>query len=122
MMEIQKELIMNFLSDANVIPDFISNRKFTHKKCYEISYYIFKELKILLSPEVLKEKDVKKIYSDVLGFINEIFDVDPSIGMEYFIMISEITEFYRIQAVNSELYEVAENLKKFIDLYAQIKK
>ena len=119
---IQKELIMNFLSDSNTIPEFISGRKFTHKKCFDISSYMFRSLRELLEPNVLSEKSIKKIYGDVLGFINDMFDVEPSIGMEYFIMVSEITEFYKTQAINCELYETAENLNKFIEQYQQIKK
>jgi len=121
-MEIQKELIMNFLADSNNIPDFISGRKFTHKKCFDISGYMFRSLRELFEPNVLSEKSINKIYNQVLGFINDMFDVDSSIGMEYFIMVSEITEFYREQAVQYELYETAENLTKFIDSYCQIKK
>lgn len=121
-METQKELIMNFLSDSNTIPVFISGRKFTHKKCYEISNYLFRSLRNLMEPKILTEKEVRIIYSDSLDYINEMFDTEPTIGMEYFIMVSDIIEFYKIQAVNNELYETAENLNKFIELYEQIKK
>jgi hypothetical protein len=121
-MQIQKELIMNFLSDSNSIPDFISGRKFTHKKCFDISSYMFRSLRELFEPSVLTEKSIKNIYGEVLGFINDMFDVEPTIGMEYFIMVSDIMEFYKEQAIDFELYETAENLNKFLEQYQQIKK
>jgi hypothetical protein len=122
MMEIQKELIMNFLSDSNTIPEFISGRKFTHKKCFDISTYMFKSLRELFEPKILSDKNIKKIYGDILGFINDMFEVEPTIAMEYFIMVSDIIIFYRDIAVDNELYETAENLTKFIEHYEQIKK
>jgi hypothetical protein len=121
-MEIQRELIMNFLTDSNNIPDFISARKFTHKKCFYMAVDMFVSLRELLEPTILCEKTIKKIYNDTLGFINDMFDVEPSIGMEYFIMVSDIITFYRNIAVDNELYETAENLTKFIEHYEQIKK
>jgi hypothetical protein len=121
-MEIQKEFIMNFLSDSNSIPDFISGRKFTHKKCFDISSYMFRSLRELFEPNVLSDKTIKKIYGEVLGFINDMFDVEPSIGMEYFIMVSDIITFYKNIAIENELYETAENLTRFIEQYEQIKK
>jgi hypothetical protein len=121
-MEIQKELIMNFLTDSNSIPDFISGRKFTHKKCFDMASSMFISLRELFQPTILCDKTIKKIYGETLGFINDMFDVEPTIGMEYFIMVSDITEFYRNVAVDNELYETAENLTKFIEQYQQIKK
>jgi hypothetical protein len=121
-MEIQKELIINFLTDSNVIPDFISNRKFTHKKCFDMSVDMFVSLRGLFEPTILSEKIIKKIYGEVLGFINDMFDVEPTIGMEYFIMVKDIIIFYKDIAVENELYETAENLTKFIEHYEQIKK
>ena len=121
-MAIQKELIMNFLSDSNNIPDFISGRKFTHKKCFDMALDMFVSLRELFEPSVLPDKTIKKVYGEVLGFINDMFDVEPTIGMEYFIMVTDIITFYRDIAVDNELYETAENLTKFIEHYEQIKK
>ena len=121
-MAIQKELIMNFLSDSNNIPDFISGRKFTHKKCFDMAVDMFVSLRELFEPTILPEKIIKKVYGETLGFINDMFDVEPPIGMEYFIMVTDIITFYRDIAVDNELYETAENLTKFIEHYEQIKK
>jgi hypothetical protein len=121
-MEIQKELIINFLTDSNAIPDFISARKFTHKKCFDMASDMFVVLRELLEPSILPDKTIKKVYGDVLGFINDMFDVEPAIGMEYFIMVKDIIIFYKDIAVENELYETAENLMKFIEHYEQIKK
>jgi hypothetical protein len=121
-MEIQKELIMNFLTDSNSIPDFICGRKFTHKKCFDMATDMFVSLRELFEPSILPDKTIKKVYGDTLGFINDMFDVEPTIGMEYFIMVTDIMTFYRDVAVDNELYETAENLTKFLEHYEQIKK
>ena len=79
-METQRELIMNFLSDTNMIPDFINSRKFTGKKCFDIAHNMFMCLRDLLEPKVLEQKEVSKIYNKTLGFINDIFDLEPIFG------------------------------------------
>ena len=121
-MEIQRELIMNFLTDSNSIPNFINGRQFTHKKCFDMASDMFVSLRELFEPTILSDKTIKKVYGEILGFINDMFDIEPTIGMEYFIMISDIITFYRDIAVDNELYETAENLTKFIEHYEQIKK
>lgn len=121
-MAIQRELIINFLTDSNSIPDFISGRKFTHKKCFDMASAMFVSLRELFEPSILPDKTIKKVYGETLGFINDMFDVEPAIGMEYFIMVTDIITFYRDIAVDNELYETAENLTKFIEHYEQIKK
>jgi hypothetical protein len=83
---------------------------------------MFVVLRELLEPTILSEKIIKKICGEVLGFINDMFDVEPVIGMEYFIMVSDIIEFYKDISVENELYETAENLMKFIEHYEQTKK
>ena len=121
-MEIQRELIMNFLSDTNMIPDFINSRKFTGKKCFDIAHNMFMCLRDLLEPKVLEQKEVSKIYNKTLGFINDIFDLEPIVGNEYFIMIKDMLDFYKSECISFELYETAENLTRFINLYEKIKK
>jgi hypothetical protein len=121
-METQRELIMNFLSDTNMIPDFINSRKYTGKKCFDISHNMFMCLRDLLEPKVLEQKEVSKIYNKTLGFINDIFDLEPIVGNEYFIMIKDMLEFYKNECISLELYETAENLTRFINLYEKIKK
>jgi hypothetical protein len=121
-MGIQRELIMNFLTDSNSIPNFINGRQFTHKKCFDMASDMFVSLRELFEPTILSDKTIKKVYGEILGFINDMFDIEPTIGMEYFIMVSDIITFYRDIAVDNELYETAENLTKFIEHYEQIKK
>lgn len=122
LMVIQKEIIMNFLSDTNMIPDFINSRKFTGKKCFDIAHNMFMCLRNLFEPKVLEPKEISKIYNDTLGHINDIFDLDSVVGMEYFIMVKDMLVFYNSECISFELYETAENLTKFLNLYEKIKK
>lgn len=122
LMETQKELIINFLSDTNLIPDFINSRKYTGKKCFDVASNMFMSLRNLFEPKVLEVKEISKIYNETLGFINDIFDLDPVVGMEYFTMIKDMLIFYNNECISFELYETAENLTKFLNLYEKIKK
>lgn len=122
LMETQKELIINFLSDTNMIPDFINSRKYTCKKCYDLSTDMFICLRNLFEPKVLEPKEISKIYNETLSYVNDIFDIDPVVGMEYFIMVKDMLVFYINECISFELYETAENLTKFLNLYEKIKK
>lgn len=122
LIEIQKEMMVNFLSDVNSIPDFINCKKFTHKRCFDISTELFISLRRLIESQVITDSELKKITSNIFNYINDMFDVEPLIGLEYFVYIGDLTKFYMNQCVQFELYESADNLNKFLDLYNKIKK
>ena len=113
---LEMELLHNFIEDTKVIPDFISGRKFTHKKCFDISQDIFFYLKSLYKSDILSDNEVKRIYFSVINCVNEMLDIDSKVGLEYYRFIFEMTQFYKEQAIDNELFEIAENLNKFIEL------
>jgi hypothetical protein len=113
---LEMELLHNFIEDTKVIPDFISGRKFTHKKCFDISQDIFFYLKSLYQSDILSDNEVKRIYFSVINCVNEMLDIDSKVGLEYYRFIFEMTQFYKEQAIDNELFEIAENLNKFIEL------
>ncbi|NBO22675.1 hypothetical protein EBU94_04960, partial [bacterium] len=98
------------------IPSFISGRKFTHKKCFDISQDIFDYIKILYSPKILMDMDINKVYYQVMNCINEMLDIDSSVGINYYRFIFDMSEFYMERAIENEIFEIAENLKRFIEL------
>jgi SNF2 family DNA or RNA helicase len=114
--KLEMELLHNFVEDTRVIPDFISGRKFTHKKCFDISQDIFFYIKDLYRADILSDNEVKKIYFTVISCINEMLDIEPKVGLEYYRFIFDMCVFYREQAIENELYEIAENLNKFNEL------
>lgn len=113
---LQMELLHNFIEDTKVIPDFISGRKFTHKKCFDISQHVFLYLKDLYSSKILTDNEIRNVYYVVINCINEMLDIDSEIGLEYYRFIFDMSEFYKYQAVENELFEIAENLNKFLEL------
>lgn len=113
---LQMELLHNFIEDTKVIPDFISGRKFTHKKCFDISQHVFLYLKDLYSSKILTDNEIRNVYYVVINCINEMLDIDSEIGLEYYRFIFEMSLFYKDQAVENELFEIAENLNKFLEL------
>jgi hypothetical protein len=119
--KMQMELFNNFISDSKSVPHFISGRKFTHKKCFDISQDLFYYLRKLYSDEILSESEIKNLYYDMINCINEMLDVDSGIGLEYYRYTMELCLFYLSIAVENELYETAENLTKFINLYEKRK-
>jgi len=120
--EVQKLVVRNYIDDINVIPPFIDSTKFAHKKCFGISTHMLTKLGSLLDISILNKKKIDDIASSVFSHINEIFDIDPLIGMEYFLMINDISEFYKELCIDNELYETAENLNKFLEILKKIKK
>ena len=76
----------------------------------------------LLDISILNKKKIDDIASSIFSHINEIFDIEPLIGMEYFLMINDISEFYKDLCIENELYETAENLNKFLEILKKIKK
>jgi hypothetical protein len=114
--QLEMELMHNFISDTKVIPDFISGRKFTHKKCFDISQDIFFYLKGLYQSDILSDNEVKRIYFSVINCVNEMLDIDSKVGLDYYRFIFDMTQFYKEQAIDNELFEIAENLNKFIEL------
>lgn len=120
--KLQMELEYNFIQDTKVIPEFITGRKFTHKKCFDISQNLFYFLRKLYSGEVLPSNEVKNIFIEILGCINDMLDIDSVIALEYHRYILDIVSFYKEVAIENELYETAENLNRFFELMADIKK
>lgn len=113
--KLHMELLHNFIEDTKVIPDFISGRKFTHKKCFDISQDIFFYLKELYTNQILPDNEVKNLYYVIINCINEMLDIDSLVGLEYYRFIFDMTEFYKQQAIDNELFEVAQNLNRFLD-------
>ncbi|NBW79609.1 MAG: hypothetical protein EBR27_11450 [Betaproteobacteria bacterium] len=113
---LQMELVHNFMENTKIIPSFISGRKFTHKKCFDISQDIFDYIKILYSPKILMDMDINKVYYQVMNCINEMLDIDSSVGINYYRFIFDMSEFYMERAIENEIFEIAENLKRFIEL------
>lgn len=120
--QMQRLILNNYIEDINAIPPFIDSRKFTHKNCFGISTHMFTKLGGLLDESVLDEKRIKEIASSVFSHINDIFDIEPLIGMEYFLMLGDISQFYKELCIENELYETAENITKFLELLEKIKK
>lgn len=114
--KLHSELVYNFISDTKIIPDFINGRQFTHKRCWDISQYLYESMENLYQLKILSDIEVKKIYYSVMSCINDMLDIDPKVGLEFFRFIFDMSEFYRDQASDNEIYEVAENLTKFIEL------
>jgi hypothetical protein len=116
------ELEYNFIQDTKVIPEFITCRKFTHKKCFDISQNLFYFLRKLYSGKVLPSNEIKNIFIEILGCINDMLDIDSVVALEYHRYILDIVSFYKEVAIENELYETAENLNRFFELMADIKK
>jgi hypothetical protein len=114
--KLHSELVYNFISDTKVIPDFINGRQFTHKRCWDISQHLYENVEELYKLKILNDIEVKRIYYNVMSCVNDMLDIDPKIGLEYYRFVFDMSQFYRDQASDNEIYEVAENLTKFIEL------
>lgn len=114
--KLHSELIYNFISDTKLIPEFINSRQFTHKSCWDISKHLFENVEDLYELKILSDIEIKKIYYSVMNCINDMLDIEPRVGLEFYKFIFDMSEFYRDQASDNEIYEVAENLTKFIEL------
>lgn len=110
------ELVYNFRSDTKVIPDFINGRQFAHKRCWDISQHLYENMDELYNLKIMNESEIKRIYYNIMNCINDMLDIEPKVGLEFYKFIFDMSEFYRDQASDNEIYEVAENLTKFIEL------
>lgn len=115
--KLQIDLLHSFDKDVDYIPDFISGRKFTHKKCYDLSVELFKQLRTLFVAEVLPKKYITKVFLDIMSIINEMFEIDSLVAAEYYNLTIDMTHFYKNNCIANELFETAENLNEFENLY-----
>jgi hypothetical protein len=118
--ETHRSLVKRFYLDARSIPDFIKGRYAEHKKCYDIASFQFEVLSPLFSKDILKKGFIEDVFVEMCDGFEEMIDTEPSLALAYFDYFRELLNYYRMESLDYELYEVAENLTYFLRIYKKI--
>ena len=119
--ELHKGLVERFYIDSRCIPEFIIGRYTDHRKCFDIASFQFKILRPLFSKDILKKGFIEDIFLEMCNGFEEMIDTEPSLALTYFDYFRELLNYYRMESLELELYEVAENLTYFLRMYKKIK-
>lgn len=119
--EIHKNLLERFFIDSRNIPEFISGRYMDHRRCFDIASFQFKVLRPLFSKTILKKGFIEDIFLEMCNGFEEMIDTEPLLALAYFDYFRELLNYYRMESLDLELYEISENLTYFLKIYKKIK-
>jgi hypothetical protein len=119
---LQKEVLKTFWKDVDMIPVFINTQNATHNRCREIAKEAITNICFMLEPTILKKRYIDKLFLSFTDSIEEIMDVDGTIGLLYYGYFNELFEYYKDLCLENELYESAENISKFLENFNQKEK
>lgn len=104
------------------IPSFIDTTNSTHYLLWQNGMLsINSELLKLISPKVLTEKTIFKIYLNINEILDEITTiVPPHIQLKVIAYYSKLFLYLEDKCIQYEFFESAANVKKYVDLYYQI--
>jgi hypothetical protein len=112
---LQKEILKMFWKDVEMIPVFINTENIIHNKCRMVAKEAITNICFIMEPSILKRRFIDKLFLTFTDYIEEIIDLDGTIGLLYYGYFNELFEYYREECLECELYESAENITKFLD-------
>lgn len=106
------------IRDMTHIPEYIDTKNTQHKAAFKAYQELFVVISMLTTEEILSGKKIKYYILKTEEFLNDMLD---SVGhnCSYMLLHSfiERTEQYTDYCVLFELYEAAENFKRFKEMY-----
>lgn len=111
------EIISDYWNKVDSIPDFIDNKKWSHKKCFDLARDIFNHMSILFESTILKDSKIILVYKYTVDITTNMLDIEPQIGLSYYFYIKEILEDYLIRCEENELYETCSNIRNLLEYY-----
>ncbi len=120
MENLQVRMERNFLTDGSTIPTFVSGREISHRNCFFIGKEIHNSLVPLFKDRILPYDLVEDIFLEVAEQIELMIDNNSTIALDYCKYFDEILTFYMNQSIDYELYEVAQNITRFLAIWKKI--
>lgn len=109
-------IIENYWEDTDCLPNFIDNTNINHNRCRIIANKIFFDLSILIDFPVLSLYKIVTIFNQFVDDLDQMAQIDGDISYAYYKHTISILQYYMPDCINHELYEGAENIKKFLSL------
>ena len=119
--KMHQKMLHQLYTDSQNIPDFVIGRFSEHKRCYDLANYIFKIIRPLFRKHIFKKNTIDDIFIEMCNAYEDMIDTEPKLALEYFDYFKELLNYYRMESLDYELYEVAENLTNFLTKYKKIK-
>lgn len=109
-----------FISDLTRIPYFIDTKSLKHKTIFEFLQIIIRIISRLSSPSILSERTIKLYNDQTEECITQMLELakdDEILELELSWYILSLLEKYEEKALELELYEVCENIKRYKSIY-----
>lgn len=120
MVNLQVRMERNFLTDGSTIPTFVRGRDMSHRNCFFIGKEIHNLLIPLFKDRILPNELIDEVFLDVAEQIELMIDNDSIVAIEYCKYFNEILTFYMNQSIEYELYEIAQNITRFLIIWKKI--
>ena len=109
--KLRKEMV----SDVSTIPDFIDTYSEVGRDQWELIKYIIRVISKLTENRILSTYSIQQRSNEANEVVEHLLDIttDNYIFLLIFEMILDCLEKYTMRCLELELYEVAENIRKF---------
>jgi hypothetical protein len=109
-----------FLNDLRKIPYFINTKSAKHKAIFDYLQIIIRVLSRLSNESVLSQRTIKEYNDQTEECIRQMLELakdDEILELELSWYILDLLDKYEQRALELELYEVCENIKRYKTIY-----
>lgn len=107
--------------DSSYIPDFIDVKKSNHKQCYSIFSYLLNDVDTIFVNRTFTGRKIMTKVAYIDSLFGDMSLIDEEVTIQYYIYFQKLLNYYGAYCLQSELWEVLENIKNLYEGFFKTK-
>jgi transcription termination factor NusB len=111
-----KDIVKSYYQDCEVLPPFIDIHISNHEDAFLVVSNQMEIMQKLFVDSFVDEKKIRYLAEQLNYIFEEMTEIDVKLSLTYHNWVFSILHYYIEKCIKVESYEIASNLKKFIEL------